>query len=120
MAILLGSPLMNLCLVVLIESSTRHANSVAGRLLNWKPVVFIGVLSYSLYLWQMPFLDHRSDAWMHAFPQNLLLVFLAALSSWFLVERPFNRLRRRLRRGNELPAIAREEHGCRTATSPLR
>jgi len=78
------------------------------------------VLSYSLYLWQMPFLDHRSDAWMHAFPQNLLLAFLAALSSWFLVERPFNRLRRRLRHGNELPAIAREGHGCRTATSPLR
>ena len=120
MAILLGSPLMNLCLAALIESGTRHAGSLAGRILNWKPVVFLGALSYSLYLWQMPFLDHRSDAWMHAFPQNLMLVLLAALSSWFLVERPFNRLRRRLRHGSELPAIVRERHGCRTATSPLR
>lgn len=119
-AILLGSPLMKLCLAVLIESGTRHVDSLAGRLSNWKPVVFLGVLSYSLYLWQMPFLDHRSDAWIHAFPQNLMLVFLAALSSWFLIERPFNRLRRRLRHGNELPAIVQRQHQCRTATSPLR
>ena len=119
-AILLGSPLMNVCIALLIEASTRHAGSLAGRCLNWKPVVSLGVLSYPLYLWQMPFLDHRSDAWMHAFPQNLMLVFLAALSSWFLIERPFNRLRRRLRHGNGLAAVVRGQHECRMATSQLR
>jgi peptidoglycan/LPS O-acetylase OafA/YrhL len=103
-AILVGSPLMNVCIALLIESSTRHASSWAGRFLNWKPVAFLGVLSYSLYLWQSPFLDHRSSAWMSAFPQNLMFAFLAALSSWFLVERPFVRLRRRLQRGTGLPA----------------
>ena len=106
-AILLGSPVMNVCIALLIESSTRHASSLAGRFLNWKPVVFLGVLSYSLYLWQLPFLDHRSSAWMTAFPQNLMFVFLAALASWFLIERPFVRLRRRLRRGTGLPARER-------------
>ena len=119
-AILLGSPVMNVCLALLIEASTRHARSLGGRFLNWKPVVFLGVLSYSLYLWQSPFLDHRSAAWTNAFPQNLILVFFAALSSWFLVERPFIRLRRRLRHGDGLPAIVREQHQCRTATSPPR
>ena len=103
-AILLGSPVMNVCIALLIESSTRHASSLAGRFLNWKPVVFLGVLSYSLYLWQSPFFDHRSSAWIHAFPQNLMFAFLAALASYFLVERPFLRLRRRLRRGSGLPA----------------
>lgn len=106
-AILLGSPVLNVCVALLIESSTRHAGSLAGRFLNWKPVVFLGVLSYSLYLWQMPFLDHRSSAWMNAFPQNLLFVFLAALASYFLIERPFVRLRGRLRRDTGLPAHAR-------------
>ncbi|GAB3787934.1 acyltransferase [Dyella agri] len=101
MAILLGSPVMNLCLALLIEASTRHARNLVGRFLNWRPVMFLGVLSYSLYLWQMPFLDHRSNAWMNAFPQNLMLVFLAALASYFLVERPFVRLRRRLRSGTD-------------------
>jgi Predicted acyltransferases len=103
-AILLGSPVMNVCIALLIESSTRHAGSLAGRFLNWTPVVFLGVLSYSLYLWQSPFFDHRSNAWTNAFPQNLMLVFLAALLSYFLIERPLLRLRRRLRRGTGLPA----------------
>lgn len=66
-------------------------------------MVFLGVLSYSLHLWQLPFFDHRSDAWTNAFPQNLMLVFLAALSSWFLIERPLLHLRGRLRRGTGLP-----------------
>lgn len=102
-AILLGSPVMNVCIALLIESGTRHASSLAGRFLNSKPVVFLGVLSYSLYLWQSPFFDHRSNAWMNAFPQNLMLAFLAALSSYFLIEHPFVRLRRRLQRGTGLP-----------------
>jgi peptidoglycan/LPS O-acetylase OafA/YrhL len=106
MAILLGSPVLNVCIALLVESSTRHASSLAGRFLNWKPVAFLGVLSYSLYLWQLPFLDHQSSAWTSAFPQNLMFVFLAALSSWLLIERPCVRLRGRLRRGHGLPAHA--------------
>ncbi|ABF41739.1 acyltransferase 3 [Candidatus Koribacter versatilis Ellin345] len=66
------------------------------RLLNWKPVAAIGVLSYSLYLWQEVFLDHTSNAWYTAFPQNLVLAFLAALASYFLVEQPMLKLRSRL------------------------
>jgi peptidoglycan/LPS O-acetylase OafA/YrhL len=103
-AILLGSPVMNVCIALLIESSTRHAGSLAGRFLNWKPIVFFGVLSYSLYLWQQLFLDHQSRVWVDAFPQNLVFALLAALASWFLIERPFLRLRRRLRRSTGLPA----------------
>jgi len=102
-AILLGSPVMNVCIVLLIESSTRHADSLAGRFLNWKPIVFLGMVSYSLYLWQQLFLDYQSKAWMDAFPQNLVFACLAALASWFLIERPFLRLRRRLRNSTGLP-----------------
>lgn len=119
-AILLGTPVMNVCLALLIESGTRHARSLGGRFLNWKPMVCLGVLSYSLYLWQSPFLDHRSGAWICAFPQNLMLVFAAALSSWFLVERPFIRLRRRLRHGNETSAVIRGRHGCHAAMDSPR
>ncbi len=109
-AILL-SPLMNLCIALLIEASTRHAGSPAGRFLNWRPVVFVGVLSYSLYLWQPLFFNRHSGAWIDAFPQNLLFAFLAALASWFLIERPFVGLRRRLRRGNGLPVRERDTVG---------
>lgn len=103
-SILFGSPVMNVCIALLIESSTRHAGSLVGRFLNWKPIAFLGVVSYSLYLWQQLFLDYQSRARMNAFPQNLVFAFLAALASWFLIERPFLRLRRRLRRSTGLAA----------------
>jgi len=103
LVVLLGSPVLNLCIALLIESSTRHADSMAGRFLNWKPVVFLGALSYSLYLWQQPFLNRASDAWVTAFPQNLVLAFVAALLSYFVVERSFLGLRRRLERTTSLP-----------------
>lgn len=99
-----GSPVMLTCIAVLIEASTRHANSIPGRILNWSPVVFVGVLSYSLYLWQQPFLDRHSHAVLNAFPQNLVLAFVAALLSYFVVEKSFLGLRRRLERTTSLPA----------------
>ena len=101
--ILFGSPVTNACLALLIESSTRHAGSIAWRFLNWKPVVFLGTLSYSLYLWQEIFLDRGSGRWVNAFPQNLMFAFLAALASYLLIERSFVHMRGRLRRGAGLP-----------------
>jgi peptidoglycan/LPS O-acetylase OafA/YrhL len=54
------------------------------------------VLSYSIYLWQQPFLDRASDGFVHRFPQNLILAFAAALASYYLIEKPFLRLRHRI------------------------
>lgn len=54
----------------------------------------IGVLSYSLYLWQQPFtLSHDSAIWLDLF----FLVTLAA-SSYFAVEKPMIAIGRRLAR----------------------
>lgn len=98
LAMLLGSPVLNVCVALLLESSTRHVGTLAGRFLNWKPIAFLGLLSYSLYLWQQPFLNRHSDAWVNAFPQNLVFAFAAALASYFIIERAFLGLRHRLRR----------------------
>ena len=38
----------------------RNPNSVVGRVLNWKPIVQIGVLSYSIYIWQTMFLHFKN------------------------------------------------------------
>lgn len=104
LVMLLGSPVMNICIALLIESSTRHADSLAGRFLNWKPIAFLGVLSYSLYLWQQPFLDRHSSAWVTGFPQNLGLAVVAALLSYLVIERAFLGLRRKLERTTSLPS----------------
>jgi peptidoglycan/LPS O-acetylase OafA/YrhL len=54
------------------------------------------VLSYSLYLWQEPFLYFRGTGWATAFPQNIVLSFVAAYACHRLVERPFLVLKERL------------------------
>jgi peptidoglycan/LPS O-acetylase OafA/YrhL len=92
-----GMTLVNLGLAVLIHRSIYCWNDRTGRLLNWRPVAFVGVLSYSLYLWQQIFLDRHTDAWRATFPQNLLFSVAAALLSYLLLEKPLMKLRRRLR-----------------------
>jgi peptidoglycan/LPS O-acetylase OafA/YrhL len=68
----------------------------ATRILNSRVFVFVGILSYSLYVWQQIFLDESGRFWINRFPQNLVLAFLAAAFSYYVVETPFLRLRERL------------------------
>ena len=92
----LGRSVINVALALLVHRSVVHSRDLVGRFLNWTPVVFIGALSYSFYLWQQIFLDRHSSAWVTEFPQNLVLSFAAALASYFLLEKPLMALRQRL------------------------
>lgn len=65
----------------------------APRWLESGPLVTVGIGSYSLYLWQQPFLNPHAEHWWTAFPQNLVFACLAALLSYRLIERPFLRLK---------------------------
>jgi peptidoglycan/LPS O-acetylase OafA/YrhL len=92
-----GSTVINASLAVLIHRSVYCSRDWIARGLNWEPVAFVGVLSYSLYLWQQLFLNRSSGAWINAFPQNLALAVATALGSYFLLEKPLLKLRHRLR-----------------------
>jgi peptidoglycan/LPS O-acetylase OafA/YrhL len=91
----LGESVMNVGIALTIHRVILSADSRVGRLLNARAVVAAGVLSYSLYLWQQPFLNRLSQAPPCQFPLNLILTFAAALASFTLVERPFLALRKR-------------------------
>lgn len=57
---------------------------------------WLGLISYSLYLWQQPFLAPRQVQLVHSFPLQLALALGCATASYFLVEQPFLRLRDRV------------------------
>ena len=61
-------------------------------------LVFVGILSYSLYLWQQPFLHRDSQAPLASFPLNLVVAVGCALLSYYVIERPSLRLRRGIER----------------------
>lgn len=67
-----------------------------ARLLNMRWLTWIGSISYSLYLWQQPFLAPAELQLFHNFPLALGLSLACAVASYHLVERPFLRLRDRI------------------------
>ena len=92
-------------------------HSVVGRLLAWRPLVFIGLISYSLYLWHWPLIAFHALI----FPgetqlaHGLLLVALSlvlAVASWRFVERPF-------RAGGKILRSRRAVFGAAAAGSAL-
>jgi hypothetical protein len=82
---------------VLLIASSERGPSVAGRLLSLRPIVFIGLISYSLYLWHWPLIVfQRTDGLLVADASSttsaLVLIVVSvgvACLSWKFVELPF-------------------------------
>lgn len=87
--------LINVGIALCVFRVTIHTKDWAGRALNWAPVVFLGTLSYSLYLWQQLFLNRRSTGWAEHFPQNVFFALSAAVTCHYCIEKPFLKLRDR-------------------------
>jgi len=85
----------SLVAAVLVWSATTAPGSLVGRALACPPVRALGRISYGVYLWHWPVLVLLS-AHRVGFGGGPLMVvqvaitLAAALTSWFLVERPFH------------------------------
>jgi peptidoglycan/LPS O-acetylase OafA/YrhL len=90
---------LNTGIAAFIDRGVRYPALAGGPFLNWKPVRFVGVLSYSLYLWQQPFLDHDNTALYARYPWNLLCTAGFSLFSYYVVEKKFLKLRSHFHRG---------------------
>jgi len=101
----LGQSYVNLTAAMVIWRCVNVDHGISYRVLNLAPVMWMGGLSYSLYLWQEPFLNSWSRDWFTAWPINLLLAFACAIISYYLVEIPFLKLKRYLTRPR--PEVAR-------------
>jgi peptidoglycan/LPS O-acetylase OafA/YrhL len=93
--LLFGNTLLNIAFTLLLWISVCVPNGWVGRVLNAKPMVWIGILSYSLYLWQQPFLNPDCSRWMCVWPNNVIIAVSLATCSYLAVERPLLRWRQR-------------------------
>jgi peptidoglycan/LPS O-acetylase OafA/YrhL len=91
-----GIALQNIGIAACIAWSLTNTSGKIGKVLNAKPMVFVGVMSYSIYLWQQPFLNPQSAGLIVSFPLNLFLIGAASLASYYVIERPSLVVRRRL------------------------
>ena len=85
----IAQTVINVGLALVIHRSVLLRESTCGMFLNSAPVAYVGTLSYSLYLWQQPFLGEQVGSWRNVFPYNLVLTCGAALFSFYIVEQPF-------------------------------
>lgn len=98
----LGVSLMHVGIAICIYNSIQKR----WLWLNHKSIVWIGLISYSLYLWQQPFLNRNDQAhWWTAFPQNVIFAFAMAACSYYLIEQPILRLRDSNKKTAQQPAV---------------
>jgi len=79
---LLGVPLLALAV-----NTLDFAGGYLTGLLSSRPMVMLGLWSYSLYLWQQPFYKFVYDRNVTPIPM-LAAVFACALASYYIVEKP--------------------------------
>jgi peptidoglycan/LPS O-acetylase OafA/YrhL len=86
-----GLPLLNIGVAMTLDRYMRFPTTAFGRLLNWKPIAWIGTLSYSLYLWQQLWVFLPLPLGI-----KILGMFVCAAASYEWIERPVLELRTRI------------------------
>jgi len=91
----LGYPygtVVNLLIALILLFSVFGPRGIWFKFLNLKIMNRIGILSYSLYLWQQLF-TIKTKYFINTFPFSMIFLVIAALFSYYFIERPFLRLR---------------------------
>ncbi|HMK29359.1 MAG TPA: acyltransferase family protein [Terriglobales bacterium] len=102
--------------VLALAHIATSPDSAISPLLSTRGMKYLGHLSYSLYLWQQIFLVTKSPnwGWIRHFPFSLLASLCAALTFYYLIEKPFlrwkstferNRIAAARERSQRLPQI---------------
>jgi peptidoglycan/LPS O-acetylase OafA/YrhL len=79
----------------LILAAGRNGESTVGKVLAWRPLAFIGLISYSVYLWHWPLIVFSKMGLLpiptHGLyaPAVLLLSLALGALSWRFIEQPF-------------------------------
>lgn len=77
---------MALALSLLLWTGIHATNGLYSWLLKQRWLIYIGTLSYSLYLWQQLFLNFTSRQWWNIIPLNIVLAFTCAIISYHCIE----------------------------------
>lgn len=98
----------------LVAGAASGFRGPVGRLLAWPPLVYVGKISYGLYLlhvipvllgWPLARLGFAHAGPLSHFAAYLAVSVAAASASWFLLEKPINDLKRRFPYLDSRPGI---------------
>jgi peptidoglycan/LPS O-acetylase OafA/YrhL len=92
-----------IAVLVMVPAVFGPTNTNLARVLTWRPLVYMGMVSYSFYIWHgRAFHAIGLERWNASIPQGLLWALVAfvwslgmATASYYVIERPFIRFARR-------------------------
>lgn len=79
----------------IIVSVINRSDDLLFKALNCKLVSTIGILSYSIYIWQELFFTTRDKYFFNTLPFNLLFIAVVPCLSYYLYEKKFLKLKAR-------------------------
>lgn len=91
----LSITVMNVSIALCLDWVVTNHGSLCGRVLNFRPMVTLGAMSYSIYLWQQPFFNPEQHGLLTQFPFNFIGLAVTTAISYYLVERYSLKLRQR-------------------------
>ena len=98
-----------ICVGVIIACLMNQQLTFVRRMLQTRILVWTGTISYGLYLWHIPvfFLVGRNPSWSGVQIQSVRLaaVFAVAAASYYLIEKPFLRLKDRLKSSDKVAPV---------------
>jgi peptidoglycan/LPS O-acetylase OafA/YrhL len=92
-----GLLLVALSVAALLAHVVLVPDGWSARVLSWRPLVLLGVISYGVYLWHWPVYlavnaGRTGRTGVELFAIRCLVTLLIAVASYLVVERPFRRL----------------------------
>lgn len=92
-------PTLGTALIILYSVNTTD---LVGKVLSWKPIVGVGLISYSMYLWHYPIFAFSRHSSLEISNYDkfewIAATFILSILSFNLIERPFrnsNKIRKR-------------------------
>jgi peptidoglycan/LPS O-acetylase OafA/YrhL len=87
-------PTLGTALIILYSAKQTD---MVGKVLSWKPIVGVGLISYSMYLWHYPLFAFARIADFNGLQNNeklwlILLTILLSTISYFFIEKPFRNI----------------------------
>lgn len=94
-ALPLGNTIISISIMYIILSYVHPKENYIYKALNSKFFTHIGILSYSIYIWQQFFI-FKNVALLNKFPFNILTIYIVAYISYNFFEKPFLKIKERI------------------------
>lgn len=106
-----GRTFISLGALLIIATVAFFPKSTPAKVLSFPPLVWIGKISYTVYLWQQMFLVATPGIGKTPlpFPFDLIAVFLISTASYYLYESPIRRFGRLITQAPGGPSVAPEQ-----------